>query len=79
MRFLRVGRAPDLLEQFLAADEFPAVAHQHLEHPPFGRGQMHLGAVAGDLLRGEVDGERRSLDDGFFGVGRRRGTAHRGS
>src|SRR3954466_10444252 len=30
MGFLGVGGSPDFLEQFLAADEFPPVAH----HPP---------------------------------------------
>src|SRR5271166_3372118 len=39
MGFGRIRRSPHLFEEFFAADQLAAVAHQHLEHAPFGRGE----------------------------------------
>src|SRR6516162_400054 len=79
MGFGGIRRAPDLFEEFLAADQLAPIAHQHLEHAPFGRGEMHLGTFLGDLLGGQVDGERLGLDDRLIHFGRRGIAAHGGA
>src|ERR1700733_10680479 len=50
MSFLGVLGSPYLSEQLFAADQLAAIAHQHFQHAPFGRGQVNLLAVLDDPI-----------------------------
>ena len=66
VRLVVVLGSPDLLQQLCLRDEAAAVANEHFDEVPLGRCQSHLLAVAAHLLRRQVDGEVRRLDEGFF-------------
>ena len=79
MSLFGVGRTPHFTQQFFAAHQLAAVAHQHLQHPPFCRGQMHLRTVLDHFLGSQIHRERLRFDDRFIGLGRCGGAPDRGA
>src|SRR6202043_655559 len=55
-------RAPDKLEQLVAAEDLPRMLDQHAEQRELSWRQLDLASLASDLVRGEVDLELAEPD-----------------
>src|SRR5580658_5502712 len=50
-------RAPDQLEQLVAAEHLTRMRNEHAQERELARGEIDLPSLAADLVRGQVDSE----------------------